>query len=229
MNRRWKLAIGAGQLLGCMLLASGAALRSDPTLADETSPAPAAAPAPASPTPAAPAPAAPAPAAPAPAAHISGTWQKHQYSFQYMGFTTTYSCDGLADKLKVLLIAAGARADAKAQPGACAAPFGRPDKFARADLTFYTLAPLAGGAAAGEKPVDAQWRAVTFGTRSPRELAIGDCEAVEQFKNLVLPMFTTRNVVDSTACIPYQFSGSVINLQFEALAAVKRPGAPKAH
>jgi hypothetical protein len=197
--------------LSCMLLASGAALQSNPARADEAAPASA------------------PPASPASAPHISATWQKHQYTFQYMGFTTTYSCDGLADKLKKLLIAAGARADAKSQPGACAVPFGRPDKFARADLTFYTLAPLADGAAAGEKPVDAQWRAVTFGAHSPRELAIGDCEVVEQFRSLVLPMFTTRNVVDNIGCIPHQESGSLIDLRFESLAAVPRPVAPKAH
>ena len=81
-----------------------------------------------------------------PPAHVAGAWQEHKYSFQYMGFTSTYSCDGLADKLKVLLLAAGARADVKSQPGACASGYGRPDKFARADLTFYTLQPLEGGA-----------------------------------------------------------------------------------
>ena len=43
-----------------------------------------------------------------------GVWQKRQVSFVYTGFTTDYSCDGLAGKLQVLLIAAGARADAKA-------------------------------------------------------------------------------------------------------------------
>src|ERR1700687_1840669 len=32
---------------------------------------------------------------PAPAG-VAASWQKHQYSFQYMGFTSTYSCDGLA-------------------------------------------------------------------------------------------------------------------------------------
>ena len=49
-----------------------------------------------------------------------GVWQKHEYSFAFMGFTSTYSCDGLASKLKLLLIAAGARSDAKANAGACA-------------------------------------------------------------------------------------------------------------
>src|ERR1700722_5303760 len=70
-----------------------------------------------------------------------GTWQKHEYSFVFMGFTSTYSCDGLADKLKRLLLAAGARADAKAQAGPCASDFGHPDKLARSDLVFYTLMP----------------------------------------------------------------------------------------
>src|ERR1035441_3625661 len=55
--------------------------------------------------------------APSPApAHIAASWQKHQYSFQYMGFTSTYSCDGLADKLKVLLLAAAGGAGRDAQP-----------------------------------------------------------------------------------------------------------------
>jgi hypothetical protein len=161
-----------------------------------------------------------------------GVWQKHQYSFDFLGFTSTYSCDGLADKLKLLLIAAGARHDVRSQPGACASGFGRPDKFARADLTFFTLAPGASDAApgatataSGGKPVDGIWRPVAFADRSPRELSTGDCELVEQFRNNVLPMFTTRNVDNHTTCVPYENSGSVINLKFESFAAP--PGRPR--
>jgi len=157
-----------------------------------------------------------------------GSWQKHQYSFQFMGFTSTYSCDGLADKLKVLLLAAGARADVKSQPGACAAGFGRPDKFARADLTFYTLAPLAADhMETGEKPVSGRWRAIAFAYQSPRDLKIGDCEVVEQFRTNLLPMFTARNIVNQTTCIPYQESGSVINLKFEVFAPPPRRAVAK--
>jgi hypothetical protein len=168
--------------------------------------------------------------APSAAAREPGVWQKHQYSFAYMGFTSTYSCDGLADKIKVLLIAAGARRDAKSQSGACASGFGRPDKFARADLTFYTLAPAATDTSSGGKQVDGIWRSVSLSARSPRELSTGDCELVEQFRNSVLPMFTTRNLANHTTCVPHQESGSAINLQFESFAAV--PGAahaPPAH
>lgn len=148
-----------------------------------------------------------------------GTWQSHKYSFQFMGFTTTYSCDGLADKLRIVLLAAGARADVKSTPGACASGFGRPDKFARADLTFYTLAPADSGTAAGNT-VQGVWRPVTFTARQPRELATGDCELIEQFRQQVLPMFTTRNVAANTTCIPHQESGSNIDLKFDAFVAV---------
>jgi hypothetical protein len=148
-----------------------------------------------------------------------GTWQSHKYTFQFMGFTSTYSCDGLADKLRIVLLAAGARSDVKSLPGACASGFGRPDKFARADLTFYTLAPADSGTTAGAS-VRGVWRPVTFAARRPRELGVGDCELMEQFRQQVLPMFTTRNVVSNTTCIPYQESGSNIDLKFEAFTAV---------
>jgi hypothetical protein len=148
----------------------------------------------------------------------AGSWQSHQYTFQFMGFTSTYSCDGLADKLRKLLLAAGARADVKSQPGACASGFGRPDKFARADLTFYTLTPA--DAAADGKSVNGLWRQVALTQRSPRDLAVGDCELVEQFSAQVLPMFTTRNVVNNTTCIPHQDSGSNIDLEFDSFAAL---------
>jgi len=155
-----------------------------------------------------------------PSAREPGVWQKHEYSFAFMGFTSTYSCDGLADKLRLLLIAAGARPDAKSRPGACANGFGRPDKFARADLTFYTLAPSATDTSGGVKPVDGIWRTVTFADHSPRDLGIGDCELVEQFRNNLLAMFNTRNVENQTSCIPHQDSGSIVSLRFESFAAV---------
>jgi hypothetical protein len=154
-----------------------------------------------------------------------GVWQKHEYNFAYLGFTSTYSCDGLADKLKLLLIAAGARKDAKSQPGACALGFGRPDKFARASLTFYTLAP--GGGASDSPPVAGTWRPVAISDRAPRELRVGDCELVEQFRNNILPMFTTRGVENHVTCIPHQESGSTIDLRFESFGAA--PKATAAH
>jgi hypothetical protein len=160
--------------------------------------------------------------APSPTPSDPGVWQKHQYSFAFMGFTSTYSCDGLASKLKILLIASGARSDAKASPGACASGFGRPDKFARANLMFYTLAAANSDKPAERPAVDGVWRSVALRARNPRELATGDCELVEQFKTNVLAMFTTRNITSRTTCIPHQESGSVIDLKFESFSAPPR-------
>ena len=153
-----------------------------------------------------------------------GVWQKHDYNFQFLGFTATYSCDGLASKLRVLLIAAGAREDAKAGSAGCSGGYGVADKFARSRLTFYTLAPVGGGENASP-PIDGVWRSVSFAQRSPRELALGDCELVEQFRDKVLPMFATRTVDNRMTCVPNQVSGSVINLKFEVFAGV--PAAKK--
>ena len=150
-----------------------------------------------------------------------GVWQKHEYSFQFLGFTTTYSCDGLATKLKLLLIAAGARADAKSTSGACSRGYGIPDKFARAYLKFYTLVPVGTGDNASP-PINGAWRAVALADRSPPELRLGDCELVEQFRDKVLPMFTTRNIDNRMTCVPNQLSGSVINLKFEGFAGLSR-------
>ena len=153
-----------------------------------------------------------------------GVWQKHEYSFQFLGFTTTYSCDGLASKLKVLLIAAGARADAKSSSNGCVGGYGSPDTFARANLKFYTLAPIENGENASP-PINGVWRSVVIADRSPREVAPGDCELIEQFRDKVLPMFTTRNVDNRMTCVPNQLSGSVINLKFEVFAGL--PAAKK--
>lgn len=148
-----------------------------------------------------------------------GVWQKHDYNFQFLGFTTTYSCDGLASKLKVLLIAAGARADAKSASVGCSRGYGIADKFARSRLTFYTLAPVGNGENASP-PINGAWRSVSIAERSPREVALGDCELVEQFRDKVLPMFATRNVDNRMTCVPNQVSGSVINLKFEVFAGL---------
>jgi hypothetical protein len=161
-----------------------------------------------------------------------GVWRRHEYSFQYMGFTSTYSCDGLADKLRLLVLLSGARADAKALPGACSATLGQPDRFARATLVFYTLA-LNGKGAASKDAGLGRWRPVAFAAHNPFDLQLGDCELVEQFSHDVLQkMYTTRNVVDRTSCIPHQESGSAIDLRFESFAPVPAHAdavAPAAH
>lgn len=164
-------------------------------------------------------------AADAPATSEPGVWQKHEHTFRFMGFTSTYSCDGLADQLRRLLVTSGARADLRSDAGACANAFGRPDKFANARLVFSTLAPA--NASGGGDSAAGTWRSVTIGDHRPVELQRGDCELVEQFRDEVLKkMFTIRNLNDNTTCIPHQESGSTIDLRFEVLTGA--PGAASA-
>jgi hypothetical protein len=156
-------------------------------------------------------------AADGPAGTESGVWQKHDIRFNYVGFTSIYSCDGLADQLKLLLLRSGARSDAKVTAGACAEGFGRPDRMANARLVYYTLSPAPAGAAAAEV-VTAQWRAVKFSVDHPREVQEGDCELMEQFRDIVVKKtFSTRKLAAQITCVPHQVAGTRFNLEFEAL------------
>lgn len=170
---------------------------------------------------------APPAAAPAATAPVDGVWTENRYSFTHLGFTSVYSCDGLASKLKVLLRAAGARADIVANPIGCAMGSGRPDRFARVDLRFYTLRPVAAGAPAADAPapVPGVWKAIRFDDRRPRDLEAGDCELLEEFRNVLLPLFATRAVDDGLRCVPHQVSAGGLGFGFEAFVAAPVPAA----
>ena len=62
---------------------------------------------------------------------VDGAWQKHEDTFSFMGFTSRYSCEGLEEKLSLMLKLAGARPGFKVTP-TCAAPAGMPDRIATA-------------------------------------------------------------------------------------------------
>jgi hypothetical protein len=154
-----------------------------------------------------------------------GVWQKHEYTLHFMGFTTTYSCDGLEEKMRELLLWAGARSDAKSSASGCDRGYGMPSKFASADVTFYTLAAAPAGTGDG---VAATWRKVQWTPHRPQQLGEGDCELVEQFRDQVLPMFTTRDVNNRTHCQPHQVNPGDLDLGFEVLVP-STPTAIPAH
>ena len=152
----------------------------------------------------------------------TGGWTPHKYTFNFMGFTTTYSCEGLEDKLKLLLQMNGAGPQVRDihVVAPCDRGIGRPDKLAFAYLTFSSLQPgSATDASSGE------WRHVALAPRHPYQFDWGDCELIEQFRDKVLPMFATRNLTNNVTCIPHQDSGSNFNLSYDVFAApaVKKP------
>jgi hypothetical protein len=154
-----------------------------------------------------------------------GSWQERDVQFNYMGFTATYSCDGLADKLQLLLRLSGARPKAQVVP-LCALGYGVPDKLAQAQLKFATLKPAPADSGGADANVDGVWRHVEFSPHHPFELQLGDCELVEQFRDRLLPLFATRNLQNQITCVPYQEAGSNFSLSFDVFAPAPVPVMP---
>src|SRR5215467_14954938 len=56
-------------------------------------------------------------------------WTPKELRFVYMGFTSHYSCDGLADKMRSIVLQLGARSDLKVRNVPCSGTLGRPTEF----------------------------------------------------------------------------------------------------
>ncbi len=163
-------------------------------------------------------------AAPTPAdaaAASAGSWQEHKYTFNYMGFTTIYTCDGLGDKLRLLLRIVGAQPGFKVNES-CARGPDHPDRLATAYLTFSSLQPGASGPG-----VNGTWQHVELAANHPFDLGRGECELIEEFRDRVLPLFAVRNVVSHVTCVPHQDVGSDFRLSFDVFAPVKPPKGAK--
>jgi hypothetical protein len=183
-----------------------------------------------------------------------GVWVPREYTFTYMGLTAYYSCESLANKLRILLDLAGARDDAKVSPRGCIDGPNRIQPIPSAQLKFHVFVPAdeaPAPAKAPEKPApparqlgrDAPklkrvgvepepgvgaWRRVELDGRRPRRLEAGDCEVIEQFARQVLPMFHTRNLKDDVRCTPGRVSASDVRLSFESLGPLPKADVAKA-
>jgi hypothetical protein len=161
-------------------------------------------------------------------------WTPKELRFTYMGFTSHYSCDGLADKMRSIVLQLGARSDLKIREIPCSGGFGRPTEFPGVTVNMNVLTPWdAASANATSTPVPAHWKRVELSTdRDPLREA-GDCELIEQAKTRVLPLFTTRNIDYHSTCIPNQLQvgGTVLKAEVliadeQAPAAAKPAAAP---
>src|SRR5215469_6036666 len=160
-------------------------------------------------------------------------WTPKELRFTYMGFTSHYSCDGLADKMRSIVLQLGARRDLKVRPTPCSGQLGRPTEFPGVTVNMNVLTPWdAASANAAATPVPAHWKLVEISTdRDPLREA-GDCELIEQVKTRVLPLFTTRKVEYHSTCIPHQLQigGTVLKAEVlitdEPQTAGAKPAAP---
>src|SRR5437762_588859 len=59
------------------------------------------------------------PAAPVTGIPMAAVWREQHLEFFYMGRTSRYSCDGLRDKVRAMLLDLGARRDLKISAAGC--------------------------------------------------------------------------------------------------------------
>ncbi len=145
---------------------------------------------------------------------IAAAWKEQRLNFYYMGRTSRYSCDGLRDKVRAMLLDLGAQRDLRITALGCEEPA------ARARLgslgpslgLVFSTPTLVDAAAKPLHPgdlgvVNARFEAFTITSDAFRNMGIADCELVEAFVRQILPKFVTRDLRQDITCVPFQQSG----------------------
>jgi hypothetical protein len=163
------------------------------------------------------------PVAEAPAAsdHELAVWVPLQLIFRYTPLTTKYSCSGLEQRVKALLIKLGARPDLDVRGYGCTNLTG-PDPLAGVRIRMNVLEP------AGARPgLATHWQRVNLLEDRDLFSAAADCELIEQLAQKIVPLFTVRNVDYQAACPPRGPSPESVRLKADVLVADQtRPAAP---
>jgi len=162
---------------------------------------------------------------------VAAVWKEQRLDFSYMGRTARYSCEGLRDKMRSLLLDLGARRDLKVSLWGCdeSAPLRHAYLGPRLSIVFSSPA-LPDAAAKPLRPgdlsaVQARYESFTLTSDAFRNYGVGDCELVEEFARQILPKFATKDVKQDITCVPYQASGSRFFVRGEILRAGAIPKA----
>ncbi len=148
----------------------------------------------------------------------SGTWEHHHASFTYYGITALYSCDGLETNIRALLLHFGARKDATVSARGCPHGSSVPGHNAIVDVDFYSLALSAD--ATGSNVVQARWAPVLVSPTHPYFMGHGDCELVDELKDILSKNFSLRDLKYRTDCVPHQVNIDDFTIKGEALKPV---------
>ena len=158
---------------------------------------------------------------------IAAVWKEQRLNFFYMGRTSRYSCDGLRDKVRAMLLDLGARRDLRIMALGCEEPAARARLGSLGPslgLVFSTPA-LPDAAAKPLRPgdlglVNARFETFTITSDAFRNMSIADCELVEAFTRQILPKFVTRDLRQDITCVPFQQSGGRYLVRGEILRAL---------
>jgi hypothetical protein len=183
---------------------------------------------------AAPARAAPPPAVRPPAAGnpTAAVWKQQHVDFFYSGRTARYSCDGMRDKVRAMLLDLGARRDVKITAIGCddyervhdtAMGPSLAIVFSSPALPDPSLKPLHEGDLAA---TDARFETFMITSDAFRNLGVGDCELVEEFARQILPKLATRDLRRDITCVPNQLASSHFLVKGEILRPLPRAEQP---
>jgi hypothetical protein len=153
----------------------------------------------------------------APTDLVAGAWQHHKVTFNYFGITSLFTCDGLEDHVRQILLHLGARRDAKVRASGCPGPYNTPSHSAWVEADFYTLAPAA---TKGADTVIARWTPVEVTPRRPDFMGDGDCELIQDMKDFITKNFTLRGIEYRTNCVPHELWMDSYAVKGQALRAV---------
>jgi hypothetical protein len=155
---------------------------------------------------------------------VLGAWQHHKISFNYVGFTSLYTCDGLEDDVRRILRYLGARKDARASATGCAGSFNTPSRTAFVNTDFYSLAPI--GDPAAPDTVKAGWTQLSLAPRRPDFMGEGDCELVQAMKDLITKNFSLRELEYRTDCVPNEVTLDSFAVKGQVLKALPSNSKP---
>jgi hypothetical protein len=155
-------------------------------------------------------------------------WTQKEVQFTYMGFTTHYTCDGLRDDIRDMLLQLGARkSDLKVTEEPCSGNPDRPNPFPGVKIKMSVLQPAPAQLSPDTQLVEAHWKAVRLPYRETGINAAGQCELLEQFNHTIMPLFTTRNLDLHATCVPHQLEPLGTNLQAEVLVTDQKKASAK--
>ena len=146
---------------------------------------------------------------------VSGEWQHRKLTFSYVGFTTAFTCDGLEDHVRQILLNIGARKDLKVTANGCPGPFNTPSHSAFVNVDFYALVPAAD--ASGTETVKAHWTPLELTPQRPNFMDGGDCELIQGMQDLITKNFTLRALEYRTNCFPKEVTLNGFSVKGQAL------------
>jgi hypothetical protein len=176
-------------------------------------------------------------------------WKTQEIQFNYFGFTSTYTCDGLRDRVRAILQQVGADKDMQVSTFGCGA-LDRPTRLPSLKIVVSTpvLATPENIAAISRQAEDqasdkkskgkrsarvdttdqfpAVWRTVDF-RKSNVQARSGECELMEQLRDQVFKKLSVRIVDDHLNCVPNQISIGQPDFKVAALVAAPADGVAK--